>query len=330
MKRVIAILTVMLFCASAALFGDTSVLLNFSDLIADTDADENEATMVDFSTQAGTGFTDEERIQMKTSLRNDNWDVVLASSSRTIDATRKSIAKGVLVSDDAGRFGGETVMGVRIHFPTEPFNSFAIVQPPFEIPAYMKRTTLQADGTLMEDEADLRGTKFDGYGVVKNVGVIKSVTVNVYGNNFPNGFGILVKDQNGDEQQIFFGYLDFDGWRELTWTNPNYITEARHRELRKFPLYPRAESMRKLMGLVFYKDAIQEGGDFISYIKDITITYDRAVLDAVRDINEEEVWGILNEREEARRTAEFSKLGNLQVLRYLEAKKMHQEPEDEQ
>ena len=265
---------------------------------------------------------------MKTSLKIDNWEVVLASSSRTIGNQRRSLAKAVTVSDDATRFPGETVMGVRVHFPTEPFNSFALVRPPFEIPAYMQRTTLQSDGTLAPDESDRRGSKFDSYGVIKNVGVIKSITVNVFGNNFPNGFSLVLKDQDGDEQNIFFGYLDFDGWRELTWSNPNYIDEVRNREMKKYPLYPRAEPMRKLVGLVFYRDAAQEGGDFISYIKDITVTYDRR-LESARDIDEEEVWGILNEREESRRTAEFSKLGNLQVLRYLEAKKMHQEPEEQ-
>jgi hypothetical protein len=315
--------------ASTSLFADTSVLLDFSTLVGDTDVGENEATVVDFSAQAGTGFTDEERAQMKTSLMIDNWEVVLASSSRTIGNQRRSLAKAVLVSDEASRFPGETVLGIRVHFPTEPFNSYALVKPPFEIPAYMQRTTMQSDGTLVADESDLSGSKFDGYGVVKNVGVIKSVTVNVYGNNFPNGFSLVVMDQDGKEQNIFFGYLDFDGWRELTWSNPNYIDEVRNREMKKYPLYPRAQPMRKLVGLVFYRDAAQEGGDFISYIKDITITYDRAVLESTRDINEEEVWGILSEREESRRTAEFSKLGNLQVLRYLEAKKMHQEPENQ-
>ena len=240
------------------------------------------------------------------------------------------MTKAVLVNDDAVKFGGETVLGVRIHFPEDPFNSYAIVKPPFEIPAYMKRTILQSDGTMIEDEEDLTGSKFDGYGVVKNVGVLKSVSVNVYGSNFPNGFGIILKDQNNREQQVFMNYLEFDGWRELIWNNPNYVTEVRDREIRNYPLYPRSEPMRKLVGLIFYKDAAQQGGDFISYIKDITITYDKALLETSRDINEEEVWGILGEREEARRTYEFSKLGNLQVLRYLEGKKMHQEPEDEQ
>ena len=327
MKRFSYILIVLLLSVSLPLFADTSVLLDFSTLIADTDGDENEATIVDFSEQAGTGFTPDERKAMKTSLAIENWDIVLASSSRTVTNQAKSTVKAVPVNGEAAKFADDTILGVRIHFPNEPFNSYAIVKPPFEIPAYMKKTTLQSDGTLIADDSDLRGSKFDGYGVVKNVGVVKQISINVYGSNFPNGFGLILKDQNNVEQTIFLSYLDFDGWRELVWSNPNYIDEVRNREMRRYPLYPRAEPMRKLVGLVFYKDAAQEGGDFMAYIKDITITYDKAVLDTVRDINEEEIWGILSEREEARRTSEFSKLGNLQVLRYLESKKMHSEEE---
>jgi hypothetical protein len=310
-------------------FADTSVLLDFSTLVPDTDFGENEATIVDFSQQAGTGFTDEERNAMKTSLAIENWEVALASSSRSVNNLRKSMTKAVLVNEDAVKFGGETVLGVRIHFPEDPFNSYALVKPPFEIPAYMKRTILQSDGTMIEDDADMKGSKFDGYGVIKNIGVVKSISVNVYGSNFPNGFGIILKDQNNREQQIFMNYLEFDGWRELIWNNPNYVTEVRDREIRNYPLYPRSEPMRKLVGLIFYKDAAQQGGDFIAYVKDITITYDKALLETSRDINEEEVWGILGEREQARRTSEFSKLGNIQVLRYLEEQKMHKEPEDQ-
>jgi hypothetical protein len=330
MKRFSLIMLGLLFVLGIPVFADTSVLLDFSTLVPDTDFGENEATIVDFSQQAGTGFTDEERNAMKTSLAIENWEVALASSSRSVNNLRKSMTKAVLVNEDAVKFGGETVLGVRIHFPEDPFNSYALVKPPFEIPAYMKRTILQSDGTMIEDDADMTGSKFDGYGVIKNVGVVKSISVNVYGSNFPNGFGIILKDQNNREQQIFMNYLEFDGWRELIWNNPNYVTEVRDREIRNYPLYPRSEPMRKLVGLIFYKDAAQQGGDFIAYVKDITITYDKALLETSRDINEEEVWGILGEREEARRTYEFSKLGNLQVLRYLEGKKMHQEPEDEQ
>ncbi len=327
MKRFSVICLILLVGFGAHVFADTSVLIDFSTLTVDTDIGENEATIVDFSDQAGTGFSDDERQAMKTSLAIDNWEVNLASSSRTVQNEHMSMTRSVQVNDGAARYAGENVIGIRIHFPDEPYNSFAVVRPPFEIPAYMRRTTLQGDGTVVIDDTDLRGTKFEGYGVVKNVGTIKSVSVSVYGSNFPNGFAIVLEDQNNKEQQIFMSYLDFDGWRELVWNNPNYVEEVRNRELRRTPLYPRAEPMRKLSGLVFYKDAAQAGGDFITYVKDISITYDKAVLDTQRDINEEEVWGILRAREQARRTAEFSKLGNIQVLRYLERQKMHPDEE---
>ena len=78
----------------------------------------------------------------------------------------------------------------------------------------------------------------------------------------------------------------------------------------------------KLVGIVIYRDAAQEGGDFITYIRDITITYDKAIIETQRDINDEAIWGILQQRNEARRLAELKRLGNIQVLRFLEQQKM--------
>ena len=117
-------------------------------------------------------------------------------------------------------------------------------------------------------------------------------------------------------------YLQFDGWRTLTWNNPNYITDVRNRELRKFPLYPKGMPYLKLVGIILYRDAAQEGGDFVTYFKDITITYDKAIIATQRDINDEAIWGILQQRNEARRLAELRRLGNIQVLRFLEKQKM--------
>jgi hypothetical protein len=315
----------LLVVMSLPVFAEEAVLLDFSTIAADMDNGEHEATLVDFSDTAGTGFSEEERLQMKSSIAIENWDVVLASSSRTVANQRYSIVREVPVNDNAKQHAGETVMGIRVHFPTDPFNSWARIEPPFEIPGYMPRTTLQSDGTLVRDDTDRKGSKFDGFGVVKNTGVIKSITVTLYGSNFPNGFGLVLKDQNNEEHNVFMGYLDFDGWRTLTWNNPNYIDDVRNREIRKYPLYPRSEPLTKLVGLMVYRDSMQEGGDFILYVKDIKITYDKALLDTTRDIDEEDVWGILGEREEARRQSEFAKLGNIQVLRYLEQKKMHVE-----
>jgi len=314
MKRFGILLGIMLLVVSFSVTAEESVLIDFSTLTADLEDGNNEATLIDFSDKAGVGFTDEEKALMKTSLAIENWDVVLASSSRTVLNQKLSYTLEAPVRDDAQKFGGETVMGVRIHFPEEPFNSYAIIQPPFEIPAYMQK-----------DEQDREGSKFENYGIVKNVGALKKIAVNLFGSNFPNGIGIIVEDETGREQNLFLDYMEFRGWRTLGWMNPNYIDDVRNRELRRMPLYPRTTPLRKLKGFIIYKDAAQQGGDVITYLKDVVITYDLAVQPGASDIDNEALWGILEQREEARRTAEWRRLGEVQVLRALESQKLHQD-----
>ncbi len=314
MKRFGILLGIMLLVVSFSVTAEESVLIDFSNLTADLEDGNNEATLIDFADKAGVGYTDEEKALMKTSLAIENWDVVLSSSSRTVMNQRLSYTLEAPERDDAQKFGGETVMGIRVHFPEEPFNSYAIVKPPFEVPAYMQK-----------DEQDREGSMFEGYGVVKNVGALKKIAVNVFGSNFPNGMGLIIEDQNGREQNLFLDYLEFRGWRTLGWMNPNYIDDVRNRELRKLPLYPRTTPLRKLKGFIIYKDASQTGGDVITYLKDVTLTYDLAVLPGESDIDNEALWGILEEREESRRNAEWRRLGEVQVLRALEQRKLHQD-----
>ena len=317
MKRFGILLIIMLVAVSFSVSAVESVLIDFSTLTADMEDGNNSDTLVDFSSKAGVGYTDEEKELMMTSLAIGKWSVVLNSSARTVINQKLSRTMEAPVNADALQYGGETVMGIRVHFPEDPFNSYAIVQPPFEIPAYMQK-----------DENDRSGSKFDGYGVVKNVGSIKNINVNVYGSNFTNGLGLIIKDENGKERNVFMSYLDFKGWRDLGWSNPSYIDDVRNRELKKFPLYPRTTPMRQLVGFIIYKDAAQEGGDVITYIKDVKITYDYAILPGVEDIDNEALWGILGEREESRRTAEWSKLGEMQVLRALEEKLLHRDVDE--
>jgi hypothetical protein len=328
MKRFVILLITAFFCLSIPVFAEESVLIDFSTLVPDVvigdaeEPNEHAATIIDFSEQAGTGFTEDEAQLMKISLAMDNWEVDLASSSKTVFNQTRSMVKSVPVRDDASRYAGERVLGIRIHYPTEPYNSWGMIVPPFEIPVYMKETEVQGDGTVVTVEEDVNRTKFDGYGVVKNVGVLKSLSMSVMGLNYPMGAEVIIQDQNNRQMAIFLGYLDFDGWRTLTWQNPNYITQVNDRELRRFPLYPRMTPSIKFVGLRFTRDASVGGGDFITYVKDISVTYDLATLDLQMDINNEEVWGILGERESSRRSAEFDRLGELQVLRALERKKM--------
>ena len=333
MKRLFIFVVVGLLIGGTALMADQSTLIDFTKLGADQTLGtskaptENGATLVDYSDVAGASVSDADKAAMKSSLALNNWQVVLASSSRSVANQSVTMTKEVTTTAKAKQFAGQDmaskkVLGVRIHFPTEPFNSWAFIQPPFDIPAYADKDTLTGGKMVVADADKGIGEKFNGYGVVKNVGVLKSLSITVYGANFPNGLGVVVADQDGNEQTMFMDYLAFDGWRTLTWDNPNYITDVRNREVRKFPLYPKGEPYLKLVGIIVYRDAAHEGGDFVTYFRDISITYDKANISTERDINDEQFWGILQQRNEARRLAELKRLGNIQVLRFLELQKM--------
>jgi hypothetical protein len=53
----------------------------------------------------------------------------------------------------------------------------------------------------------------------------------------------------------------------------------------------------------------------------VKIIYDKAVLDTDRDIDDEALWGIIRERETAKKVYEMEQFGHDQVLRYLESQK---------
>jgi hypothetical protein len=335
MKRILILVTIALFSAGT-LLADEAILIDFSNLTADirvrvdendqeTRPNQNRRTVMDYGQVAGGSFTNAQRALMKTSLAIENWDVVFNSSSQTIHNMTNSFTREA----PSRRFG--TVMGVRVHFPLEPQFSKAVIRPPFEIPAYEPMADVTDDGQILASTSDgIRGpSRFEnGFGVVKNVGTLRSVAVNVYGLNFPHGLNAILIDSQGNERIVFMGYLNFDGWAELTWNNPQYIFEVRNRDLRLFPLYPTTMPFVKFGGFRIDRDADRIGGDFITYFKDVKIIFDRAVLDADRDIDDEAVWGIINHRETERKVFEMQRFGQNQILRFLESQRQARESWD--
>jgi hypothetical protein len=177
------------------------------------------------------------------------------------------------------------------------------------------------DGNIQPSNSDgITGpSRFEQeYGVVKNVGTIRSVAVNAYGLNFPHGLNVILIDSEGNEKTCFMGYLNYDGWAELTWNNPQYIFEVRNRDLRLYPLYPTTMPFIKFGGLRLDRDADKDGGDFVTYFKDVKIIYDKARLETERDIDDEEIWGIIRNRETAKKVSEMERFGQNQILRFLE------------
>ena len=298
MKRIVILITIVLVTAGM-LFAEEAILIDFSMLTADirvpinqmdqgTAPNQNRQTMMDFGQYAGGSMREGDRSLMRTSLAIVNWEVHLSSSSRTIANMERSFTR-----EAASRQWG-TVMGVRVHFPIDPAYSKATVRPPFQIPAFEPQATILDDGTITYDEGVngiTRTSRFESqepgtpaYGIVKNVGTIRSVAVNVYGLNFPHGLNVILIDDQGIERICFMGYLNFDGWRELTWTNPQYITEVRNRDLRLVPLYPFHQPFVRFGGFRLDRDADHIGGDFVTYFKDVKLIFDKAVLDTDRDI----------------------------------------------
>ena len=339
MKRTFYLFASVLLLAGSLTFADEAMLIDFTQLEADCVVDEesnkptqNKRTVMDFSVAAGATFTEEQKGLMKTSLALPEWEIVLNSSARNVGSLAESKVVAAPVKDSAKvPFAGKNVMGVRVIFPSIACNANAKIVPPFDIPAYEPLADADDNGVRQDptDEQKASGkTLFeDGYGVVKNVGTIKSIACTTMGMNYPHGLYVLLKDNDNIERRYFMGYLGFDGWKTLIWNNPQYITEIRQREIRVYPIYPRGLPFVKFSGFQVTRDAAHIGDNYIGYFKDVKIIYDKALLTSDRDIAGEDLWGIITKKETARQYAEMQRFGNTQVNRYLEKNKMATETE---
>ena len=316
----------------AVAVAEEAIIIDFALLNADIIADpngkmtQNRRTVLDYGKVAGASYTDEQKALMRTSLALEQWDVELNSSAQNPLSVATSTIKEAEVRAEGEKFAGQKLMGVRILFPEWTNNANAKIKPGFLIPAYEKMAQVDDQGNLQEptdeDKASGKSRFEDGYGIVRNTGVIKSIAVNTYGMNFPHGLYVLLRDQNNVVKRYFMGYLLFDGWREMIWNNPSYIANVKSRELRLYPVYPTALPHVAFEGFLITRDAAHDGGDAIAYFKDVKIIYDKAVLTTVRDFADEDIWGIQAERETKRKKIEVEKFGHTQVLRFLEQEKM--------
>ena len=332
MKKTFVLVAMAFLMLSAVVSAEEAVVVDFSLLNADIIADkagnmtQNRRTVMDFGVAAGASYTDEQKALMRTSLAIGEWEVVLNSSSRnpmTIGLSKTTEAK---VSDEAKNFAGQKLMGVRVNFPEWLNNSSAEIRPSFIIPAYEEMAQVDDNGNVQEPTAEEKASGKsryeDGYGVVKNVGVIKSIAVNTYGMNFPHGLYVLIRNENNEVKRYFMGYLLFDGWKELIWNNPSYISQVKSREVRLYPVYPTALPYVSFAGFAITRDGSHNGGDFVGYFKDVKMIYDKAVLQTVRDFADEDIWGIQTKRNMERKQIEVKRFGQVQVFRYLEKEKM--------
>jgi len=234
------------------------------------------------------------------------WVVLLNSSAGSVEAKRYSMCKRVQTK---GKYTPQKryVLGARVHFPTGPFNAWAKIQPPFEIVAYDK------SGKIVNVEN----------GVADNTGQIYEISVEVNGRNYNNSITIRLKDETDEITDFFMGYLYYAGWKRLIWKNPNYIENVDIREIFRLPLYPRSKPFKKLDSFIVYRHGNSVGGDFVVYIANVKISYDLAVLEEEEDVDDEAVWRIITERQQARAEVERRRNAEIIELRRLEQMRQH-------
>lgn len=336
MKRTLFLTVAAMIFAGSVAVAKESVLIDFTQLTADTVADENgnptqnSRTVMDYSVAAGATFTSDQKTLMKTSLALPEWEVVLNSSAKNPVSVALSQVVAAPVKESADvPFAGKDVMGVRVIFPTWANNANAKIVPAFDIPAYEPLSDADENGERQQPTDEQKGKYLfeDGYGVVRNVGTLKSIAVTTMGMNYPHALYVLLKDNDGVERRYLMGNLYFDGWKTLIWNNPDYISEVRTREIRVYPIYPRGIPFVKFSGFQVARDASHIGDNFIGYFKDVKVIYDLAILTSDRDIDDEDLWGIITKKERDRQNGEMARFGNKQVNRYLEKSKMATEEE---
>ena len=330
MKRTFVLITVAMFLAGRFAFAKESTLIDFTQLTADTVQDangnptKNSRTVQNYAVAAGSSFSAEQKALMKTSLSLPEWEVKLNSSAQSVFALAESrtVAAPVKQSADVP-FAGKDVLGVRVVFPTWANNASAKIVPPFTIEGYEPLSDADANGNRLAPTDEQKGKYLyeDGYGLVRNVGTLKSIAVTTMGDNFPHKLYVLLLDNDNVEHRYYMGTLQFDGWKTLIWNNPNYVSEVRAREIRVIPIYPRGIPYVKFAGFQVTRDARDVGSDFVGYFKDVKVIYDLAILSADRDIDEEDIWGIVTKQEADRKALEMARFGNKQVNRYIEAQK---------
>ena len=205
-----------------------------------------------------------------------NWIVEVRSSGLRIPNIVKSQCLSV-----PSKLQKQNVMGVRINFPETRQNDRAYIRPQFEFHVYDRKGNF----------SNLSN------GIVANVGLIKDVSVWVKGRNYPFDFAVRMIDQDNKAHEYFFGNLFFDNWRKLTWVNANYIDQVKDRVIIRKPMYPKDLPFLKFSSFVVYRNMDQIGGDFILYIKNVSMRFERHATSILEDdIDDEGVWKILQQR----------------------------------
>jgi len=218
-------------------------------------------------------------------------------------------------------YPGITLLGIRVFFPDRPSNSYVEVSPPYEIPSFYEDASKPTG----------LGEMFINKGVVRNVGVLKKVSITILGNNFSNDLYIRLKNQRGEFQDIFIGYLNFTGWKTLTWVNSAIDDQKTTKTLNKdkTPYYPFEYPFVKLAGFIIQRQQTEKSGNFVTMIKDVKIEFDEQFYENSKTEpfqNQEANFTILKQDLIERSVFELKEVNKRLLMQYYEGIKIKRSP----
>ncbi|AHH14163.1 Flagellar filament outer layer protein [Borrelia hermsii MTW] len=209
-----------------------------------------------------------------------NWTVLLTPSARMQAYVKNSVVVPAVVKAESKRYAGDTILGVRILFPSHSQSS-AMVLPPFKIPFY----------------AGEDGKQFLGKGLIDNIKIMKEVKVTVYSLGHEIDLEVLFEDMSGMEYVYPLGTLKFKGWADLVWSNPNYIPGIDARVVKdNIPNYPLPSSKMRFKAFRVLKSHSSRDQNLIFYVKDVRVIYSKLSVSLDSDIDNESVFKIYETR----------------------------------
>lgn len=295
------------------------VMLDFSLLTPNVPIDNpihDDASLLRFNdlyrSSAGLSLSEEERASVQLSLAIPYWTFSFNPSARSPRRVRSSDVRHVAAANDATNFAGQNVLGMRFNFGAGDYPSWVLIQPPYVIPRVQQELI---SGTTID---------FSQRGVIENVSQVQSISVEVYGLNYPHRLSILFEDTDGIVKERFVGYMEFSGWRTLTWENPHYIPPTL--DVDGLPieipnnkiLYPRNLSSIAFRGLRVWKSGSRPVGDFVGYVKEIRMNYDPLPTGA-SDFDHERVWQVRTQEARNANRSQQIRQGPLRVYEIIDS-----------
>jgi hypothetical protein len=120
----------------------------------------------------------------------------------------------------------------------------------------------------------------DGSGTLRNVGVIRSVSIAADLVGADALLGVVFRSESYQETIYEFLLREEKGsasaLRTFVLENARYIDDVRRREIEPTPLYPPAEQSLTFVGFVLRADALPTTGRLLLRVKEVHLSYDAA------------------------------------------------------